>query len=109
LSGSQFTGVGSETNFGNIPRNTFRGPHYFNSDFSILKNIPITERVSFGIGANAYNVFNHPNFANPVSDISSGQFGTIQSTVVPPTSPYGSFVGSAVSGRLLQLHARVTF
>jgi hypothetical protein len=109
LSSSQFTGVGAETNFGNIPRNTFRGPHYFNSDLSILKNIPITERVSFGIGANAYNVFNHPNFANPVSDISSGQFGTIQSTVVPPTSPYGSFVGSAVSGRLLQLHARVTF
>jgi len=53
-------------------------------------------------GANFYNVFNHPNFANPVNGISSGQFGTIQSTVVPPTSPYGKFVGSAVSGRLIQ-------
>jgi hypothetical protein len=109
LQSSQFTGVGSETNFGNIPRNSFRGPHYFNSDFTILKNIPITERVSLGLGANAYNVFNHPNFANPVSDISSGQFGTIRSTVVPPTSPYGAFVGSAVSGRELQVQARLTF
>jgi hypothetical protein len=65
--------------------------------------------MSFGLGANAYNIFNHPNFANPVSDISSGQFGTIRSTVVPPTSPYGAFVGSAVSGRQLQVQARLTF
>jgi hypothetical protein len=109
LQSTQFSALGSETNFGNIPRNSFRGPHYFNSDLSILKNIPITERVSLGLGANAYNVFNHPSFANPVSDISSGLFGTIQSTVEPPTSPYGAFVGSAVSGRLLQVHARLTF
>jgi hypothetical protein len=29
--------------------------------------------------------------------------------VVPPTSPYGAFVGSAVSGRELQVQARLTF
>ncbi|MBA3912956.1 MAG: hypothetical protein H0X25_03655, partial [Acidobacteriales bacterium] len=109
ISSSQFAPVASETTFGNIPRNSFRGPGYFNSDFTILKNIPITERFRFGIGATAYNVFNHPNFANPVGDISSGQFGSIQSTVVPPTSPYGAFVGSAVSGRILQLSGRLTF
>lgn len=109
LSNSQFTGVGAETDFGNIPRNSFRGPRYFNTDLSILKNIPITERVSFGIGANAYNVLNHASFANPIHDISAGNFGQIASTVEPPTSPYGAFVGSAVSGRLLQVHARLTF
>jgi hypothetical protein len=109
LQSTQFTTVGAETNFGNIPRNSFRGPHYFNSDFSILKSIPLTEHVSLGLGANAYNVFNHANFANPVGDISSGQFGQIISTVVPPTSPYGAFVGSAVSGREVQVHARLTF
>jgi hypothetical protein len=109
LQSSQFTSLGAETGFGNIPRNSFRGPHYFNSDFSILKNIPITEHVIFGLGANVYNVFNHPNFANPISDLSSGQFGTIRATVVPPTSPYGAFVGSAVSGRQLQVDARLTF
>jgi len=109
LSNTQFVGVGSETNFGNIPRNAFRGPHYFNSDLSLLKNIPITEHVMFGLGANAYNVLNHPSFANPVHDTSSGSFGQIQSTVEPPTSPYGAFVGSAVSGRLLQVTARLTF
>jgi hypothetical protein len=109
LSASQFNSPGGETNFGNIPRNFFRGASYFNSDFSVLKNFPITERINFGIGATGYNIFNHASFSNPTPDISSGQFGTIQSTVVPPTSPYGAFVGSAVSGRLLQLQARVTF
>jgi hypothetical protein len=109
LQATQFTGVGAETNFGNIARNSFRGPHYFNSDLSILKNFRVTEHMTFGVGANAYNILNHPNFANPISDISSGQFGTIRSTVVPPTSPYGAFVGSAVSGRELQVHARLTF
>ncbi|MBA3913132.1 MAG: carboxypeptidase regulatory-like domain-containing protein [Acidobacteriales bacterium] len=109
LNSSQFLSAGSETSFGNLRRNSFRGPGYFNSDFTVLKNIPITERFRLGIGATAYNVFNHPNFANPVGDVSSGQFGTIQTTVVPPTSPYGAFVGSAVSGRILQLNGRLTF
>jgi hypothetical protein len=109
LSASQFAPVGSEIGFGNTARNTFRGASYFNSDFTILKNFPVTERINFGLGANAYNVFNHASFSNPIADISSGQFGTIQSTVVPPTSPYGAFVGSAVSGRLLQITARLTF
>ena len=112
LNASQFNGgngPGSETGFGNVPRNTFRGAGYFNSDFSILKNIPLTERFNFGLGANFFNVFNHPNFANPVHDLASGQFGQIQQTVVPPTSPYGAFVGSAVSGREIQIHARLTF
>ena len=33
--------------------------------FSVNKNFKLTERMAFGIGANFYNVFNHPNFTNP--------------------------------------------
>jgi Carboxypeptidase regulatory-like domain len=44
LNASQFSPIGTESNFGNTARNTFRGAGYFNSDFSVLKNIPITER-----------------------------------------------------------------
>jgi len=106
---NQFTPTASSTAFSTIPRNFFRGPGYFNSDFSILKTFRLTERLRFAIGGNFYNVLNHPNFANPVSDVSSGQFGSIISTVVPPTSPYGSFVGSAVSGREVQVTGRITF
>src|SRR6516164_8988769 len=108
LSPSNFLGTRAESQFSGV-RNIFRGPGYFNSDFSVLKNFHLTERYVFAIGANMYNVLNHPNFGNPVGDITSGQFGQIINTNEPPTSPYGAFVGSAVSGRQIQVTARFTF
>jgi hypothetical protein len=105
----QFVAAGAETGFSNQAKNTYRGPGFFNTDFSLLKTFALTERVSFSLGANFFNVLNHPNFANPVNDVSNGELGSIISTVVPPTSPYGAFVGSAVSGRLTQVTARITF
>jgi hypothetical protein len=57
-------------------------------------------------------VFNHPNFAPPNNDVAnaySAPFGTVTSTVGGPTSIYGSIVGSSVSGRVVQLHARIEF
>ena len=96
--------------FGHTRRNFFRGPHYFNSDFSVLKNFKFTERVGFGLGANLYNVLNHPNFANPNHDLQSAATAGIPTTTVePPTSPYGAFVGAAASGRVIQLHAELKF
>ena len=53
------------TAFPNQTRNGFRGPGFFDSDFTINKNFKLTERFAFGIGANFYNIFNHPNFTNP--------------------------------------------
>jgi hypothetical protein len=45
-----------------------------------------------------FNVLNHPNFDLPVNALSSGAFGTITSTVPPPSSAYGSFQAAAVVG-----------
>jgi hypothetical protein len=59
--------------------------------------------------ADAYNVFNHPNFANPQDNRSGSQFGTITGTVTEPNSPYGNFQGAAVSGRVLQLGLKFKF
>jgi len=102
----------AETGFATTRRNFFRGPGYFNSDFDVLKRFKVTERFNFAVGANFYNVFNHPNFAPPNSDVNNvyaAPFGIVTTTTVPPTSIYGAFVGSAVSGRLVQLHARIEF
>ena len=38
------------------------GPRYVNDDLSLTKRIPITERVSFSLQAEALNAFNHPSF-----------------------------------------------
>jgi hypothetical protein len=93
-------------NFATQTRNQFRGPGYFNTDLAVLKEfkIPRSETMKLSIGAQFYNLFNHPNFDQPVGDFGQvgAGFGQIQQTVTPPTSVYGSFVGSAVSGRIIQ-------
>ncbi len=106
---AQFISATAQSDFGNFQRNQERGPHYVDTDLSLLKRIVKVEGFTFELGANAYNVWNHANFAQPVNDISSGAFGQITSAVAPPTSPYGSFQGAAVTQRLLQIHGRITF
>ena len=108
----------SDTNFAdptgfatiNQRRNQFRGPGFFDTDMTISKLFKINERVGFGLGATAFNLLNHPNFANPVNDFASvgAGFGSVQSTVAPPTSPFGAFAGAA-SGRIVQVTGRLNF
>lgn len=110
LTASEFAPVGAEATLGNVPRNHFRGPMYFDTDLSVAKNFSITERTRLTIGANAYNVLNHPNFALPFNNLAvAGLFGQFFSLAPQPTSPYGAFQGAGVAGRLLQLDAKFTF
>jgi len=109
LTSSMFLPSLTETTFGNIGRNTLFGPGYFNFDTSLYKNIPIRERFRFTIGVSAYNLFNHAHFADPDGNIASGGLGGIYGTVEEPTSAYGAFQGSVVSGRVMVLTAKVKF
>jgi hypothetical protein len=52
--------------FGNLGRNAFVGPGYVNFDFGLAKENKITERMKMEFRVNVYNLFNHPNFANPL-------------------------------------------
>ena len=101
--------AGSQTTFGDVRRNALYGPHYFDTDISLLKTLYRHNKINFQIGANAYNIFNHVNFSNPGTAAGNGGYGLITSTVAPPTSPYGSFQGAAVTQRVLQLHGRFEF
>jgi hypothetical protein len=98
-----------QSDFGNIARNTLHGPGYFDTDLNVTKNFKVGERMNFAIGANFFNLFNHPNFDIPNNSITSGQFGTIVNTVEPATTPYGAFAGVTLSGRIIQMNARFTF
>jgi hypothetical protein len=112
LSTSDFVPAASETGFGAQGlRNKFRGPNYFNTDFTVLKNtkIPRWERGQLGIGFQFFNVFNHPNFSFPNNDTASGVLGETFGLVSPPTSILGSFLGGDASPRLIQLKAQLTF
>jgi Carboxypeptidase regulatory-like domain/TonB-dependent Receptor Plug Domain len=109
LNSSQFVPSGSETNFGNLARNSIYGPGYHDIDTSLYKKFHFGERLSLQIGASAYNLMNHPNFAAPGHNIAAPGFGLITGTVTPPTSAYGAFQGSAVSGRVMVLTGKFVF
>ena len=100
----------AQANFGNVPRNAFYGPHYADVDLSLYKNLFQRGTMQFKVGAQVFNVFNHTNFAAPQNDASlAGEgFGTINSDVVAPTSPYGAF-GSPGSGRVMVVTGRFNF
>lgn len=107
LTANQFLTRTQQTSFGNVPRNFFRAAGFFDTDLNVTKSFNLTDRLRFGVGANFFNLFNHPNFDMPVNNVSSGAFGLIQATVLPVTSPYG--VGTPLTGRIIQLNARLTF
>jgi hypothetical protein len=83
---------------GNIGRNTFRGPRYFNVDVSLIKSV----RVPWFTGGpadvqfrfEAFNALNTTNLELPVNNLSNPLFGRS--------------IG-ALAGRILQLSGRITF
>jgi hypothetical protein len=93
-------------------RNQFRGPGYFDTDFDVEKTftVPRWESAQFSVGARFFNLFNHPNFAFPVTNISdTTQFGQITQTVSQPTTIYGSGLGADASPRVIELQAKFVF
>ena len=74
-----------------------------------MKSIRIKERLSFSFGASASNIFNHANFDNPVDNISAPNFGSVISTVSPPTSILGSFLGAGGSPRFVEIKGILRF
>jgi hypothetical protein len=92
-------------------RNRFRGPSYFNTDFSIMKNTKIHgwENGVFGIGLQFFNFLNHANFSLPDGGISDGTFGQILSLEQSPTSILGAGLGGDVAPRMIQLKAQLQF
>ena len=100
------------TNFGQQERNQVRGPNYTDSDLDVSKGfkIPKWETAQLKVGAQFFNLFNHPNFAQPVADVSNlSQNGGIYGTVNPPTSILGSFLGGNASPRLIQIKGTFVF
>src|SRR5262249_48362268 len=66
--------------FGNVGRNTMRGPGVVNADLSLFRTFKITERLNLQFRAESYNLSNTPHFANPNGNRNSGNFGKILAT-----------------------------
>jgi len=51
--------------YGNVGRDVLTGPGLANLDISLMKNIPISERVRVQARVECFNIFNHTNLATP--------------------------------------------
>jgi hypothetical protein len=77
-------GEPAQFTFGNAGRNILRGPGRVNVDFSLFKDIPITERFNVQYRAEMFNLFNTPQFGLPNAAIGNPNAGTITSIVGNP-------------------------
>ncbi len=66
----------SQVAFGNLGRNTFRGPIFQNLSLSFMKRIAVTEAVRVSLRFDMIDALNHRNFGNPVTSMASPIFGT---------------------------------
>jgi hypothetical protein len=72
----------SQIRFGNVGRNTVRGPGLFNLDASVSRNFKITERVAFTLKGEMFGATNTPHLNNPGLDpTNAATFGVITSTL----------------------------
>ncbi|HEY4381467.1 MAG TPA: carboxypeptidase regulatory-like domain-containing protein [Acidobacteriaceae bacterium] len=89
-----FTATPANT-LGNAPRATFYGPGQNVWDLSLMREVPIRERLRLTLRVDAHNAFNHPQFSG---------LGTSMAN----TKTFGTVTG-AQDPRMLLLVARVAF
>ncbi|HMI51804.1 MAG TPA: carboxypeptidase regulatory-like domain-containing protein [Candidatus Saccharimonadales bacterium] len=106
--------------FGNLGRNSLLGPHFRQFDFSIFKKTNLTEHMNLELRFEAYNLFNHPNFASPylptfIADAAPNGFtstgqsaGALRLTATGDVGIGYPFLGSG-GPRGLQIAAKITF
>jgi hypothetical protein len=66
--------------FGNVGRNTMRGPGVINADLSLYRTFKLTEKAGLQFRAESFNLSNTPHFSNPNGNANSSNFGKILST-----------------------------
>jgi hypothetical protein len=84
-----------KTQPGNAGRNLIRGPGLFNLDVALFKDVRLPKERALQFRVDAFNLSNTPHFANPSTDLSQGQFGSITQTIGDP--------------RILQFAAKLKF
>ena len=80
--------------FGSTGRNAINGPGLFNFDFSLFKNIHLSESLRLQLRGEAFSLTNTPQFSNPGSTLGNANFG---------------YVTGAGGGRVMQLGAHLSF
>lgn len=99
---------------GSLGRNVIFGPGMAQLDFALQKEFAASERTALRFRLEAFNLWNHPNFGNPVGALASGTFGSSTSMLnqfLGSGSPDSGLVPALQIGgpRALQLGLRLHF
>ena len=79
---------------------------------NISKKIRLTERMSFDLGASFFNMLNHPNFANPVSNLSAVPSTSIDpntGSIIGSPGDFGRIISTSNNPRLIQFAVKLNF
>lgn len=87
--------------FGNVGRNAFTGPGFFNVDASLFRRFKVTERFTFELRAESFNFTNTPQYPNPDGGFGNATFGQITNAAIGSSADGGS--------RQIQFGARLLF
>jgi hypothetical protein len=87
--------------YGNLGRNSIRGPGFADMDLGLMKTTQINERYGVEFRTDVFDLFNHPNFGDPYPYAGTSIFGVIRGTRFP-TGDFGS-------SRQIQLSLKFTF
>jgi hypothetical protein len=97
-----------ESLFGATGRNSFRGPFQVRFDMSLAKQFLIKERYQLRFEADAFNIFNHPDFDTPNNDVNF--FPNFEGPPsIPPQGSLGVIQHTIGSPRFLQLAVHLAF
>lgn len=91
-------------NFGTSSRNSLEGPGFLTFNTGLSRQFKVREGQSLMLRGEAFNLLNHPNFANPVA--TNAGLGT---TANPPAAQFGKIISTLGSPRVLQLAAKYIF
>jgi len=112
-SGGIATASAAGTDIGDVGRNCLRGPRQVNLDFSLAKLFPVSESETFEFRAEFFNLFNHPNFANPISNLNAlvASAGFIDPTTgqVLNAGNFGRMISTSSNPRIIQFALKFTF
>ena len=90
---------------GNVPRHSIRGPGFFNTDFAVLKNTKVSEKLDIQFRTEFFNATNHPNFQAP----NSFTIRTGTATAPAPNPNVGRILTTANSSRQIQFGLKFIF
>jgi Carboxypeptidase regulatory-like domain/TonB dependent receptor/TonB-dependent Receptor Plug Domain len=102
------------TDIGNVGRNILRGPHQSNIDISLIKRFVIRESRTLEFHFDAFNLLNHVNLANPISDfnavVPTGSIDINKGTISNNNAgAFGRIISTSNNPRIIQLAVKFSF